>query len=339
MTATLAPSVWFPTVRCGSGTDVFTERLCAALNKHGIRAEITWLPHRAEYAPWTVPVPEPPPWANVVHVNSWLHPRFLPHHLPVITTLHFCVYDSALAPYKSLAQKLYHALWIRGVEEANLCRAHRVTAVSHYTAQVAKAALGLASIQVIHNGIDTQQFIPAHRETPNKPFRLLYVGNWSERKGVDLLGPILSVLGSDFELHYTADRDGLHRRYSLPSNCQCLGRLTGETLVRAYQEADALLFPSRLEGLPLATVEGMACELPVIASDATSLPEVVAHEVTGFLCPVDDRAAFIHAIRTLEQNPEVWKRMRIAARQRAEALFSLARMTEAYISMYKKVLT
>lgn len=37
------PAIWFPTVRTGTGTDVFTERLIAGLNERGIRAEITWL--------------------------------------------------------------------------------------------------------------------------------------------------------------------------------------------------------------------------------------------------------------------------------------------------------
>lgn len=90
------PAVWFPAVRAHSGADVFTERLAEGLRARGIRAEITWLPLRAEYAPWSVPVPKPPAWANIVHTNSWLHPRFLPPSFPVITTLHSCVHDPAL---------------------------------------------------------------------------------------------------------------------------------------------------------------------------------------------------------------------------------------------------
>ena len=65
------PAIWFPTVRTGTGTDVFTERLVEGLNQRGIRAEISWLPLRAEYAPWTVAVPKPPEWATVAHVNTW----------------------------------------------------------------------------------------------------------------------------------------------------------------------------------------------------------------------------------------------------------------------------
>lgn len=38
---------------------MFTKHLAAGLARRGVRAEITWLPLRAEYAPWTVPVPKP----------------------------------------------------------------------------------------------------------------------------------------------------------------------------------------------------------------------------------------------------------------------------------------
>ncbi len=80
------PAVWFPAVRAGTGSDKFTLQLCEALNARGIRAGITWLPHRAEYLPWTVRVPPVPGWANIVHVNTWLHPRFLPRGIPVVAT-------------------------------------------------------------------------------------------------------------------------------------------------------------------------------------------------------------------------------------------------------------
>ncbi|MFC4487103.1 glycosyltransferase [Tepidiphilus baoligensis] len=190
------PAVWFPNVRCHSGTDTFTERLCRALNAQGIRAEITWLPHRAEYAPWSVPVPKPPTWANVVHINSWLPPRFVPPGLPIVVTVHSSVHDPALLPYKSRLQALYHKHWIHPIEAANLARAHCVVAVSHYTAAQIEASFGIRDIQVIHNGIDCQAFAPVARTAPNRPFRLLYVGNWSARKGVDLLGPIMERLGN-----------------------------------------------------------------------------------------------------------------------------------------------
>ncbi len=330
-------AVWFPAVRAHSGADVFTERLCAGLNARGIRAEINWLPLRAEYAPWSVSVPRPPDWATVVHVNSWLHPRFLPRSLPVVSTLHSCVHDPQLRPYKSLSKALYHTIWIRRIEAANLRCAARVVAVSRYTAQAAQAIFGRRDIEVIYNGVDTDFFSPVARNQPHQPFRLLYVGNWDLRKGVDLFCPILQTLGEDFELLYTADRNGAHTPYALPANCQCIGRLNARDLVQAYQNADALLFPSRLEGLPLSVIEAMACGLPVIASDASSLPEVVEHGTTGLLCPMDDVDAFVTAARTLAQNPARWQAMRQAARSRAVDLFSAQEQLMCWIALYQSL--
>lgn len=321
------PAVWFPNVRCHSGTDTFTERLCRALNAQGIRAEITWLPHRAEYAPWSVAVPKPPAWANVVHINSWLPPRFVPPGLPIVVTVHSSVHDPALLPYKSRLQALYHKHWVHPIEAANLERAHCVVAVSHYTAGQVEASFGIHDIKVIHNGIDCQAFTPIARTAPNRPFRLLYVGNWRALKGVDLFTPVMERLGNGFMLQYTADRNDAHTRFRLPPNSVCLGRLAGNELVRAYQEADALLFPSRLEGLPLVPLEAMACGLPVIAAKTSSLPEVVEDGVTGFLCPQDAVQSFTDACQRLAQNVDSWRDMRLAARNQAIQFFSINHMT------------
>jgi glycosyltransferase involved in cell wall biosynthesis len=332
-----ALGVWFPAIRAHSGADVFTERLCTALNARGIRAEIHWLPLRAEYAPWSVPVPRPPGWATVAHVNSWLPQRFWPQGLPVVCTVHACVHDPALSPFKRPLQRLYHRFWIYHIERTALRHAQRTIAVSHYTAQAVAAAFGKLSIDVIPNGVDTGFFTPTNRERPNRPFQLLHVGNWIARKGVDLLAPILRELGKDFELVYTADRLGQHRRYPLPSNARCLGRLDAEGLRAAYTQADALLFPSRLEGLPLTVLEAMACGLPVIAASSSSLPEVVADGETGLLCPVDDVAAFVAAARRLQSDVGLWRTMRLAARERAVALFDEAKQVERYLDLYRQV--
>lgn len=331
-------AVWFPAVRCGSGADVFTERLAQALVQRGQRAEITWLPLRAEYAPWTVKNPRPPKWATIVHVNSWLHPCFLPRHLPVVSTVHHVVHDPGLRPFKQPLQALYHAVWIRHVEAANLQAASHVVAVSNYTAQAAHRAFGIARLDVIYNGVDTGFFSPIPRENPNNPFRLLFVGNWNRRKGVDLLAPIMRALGNDFQLIYTADRHGVHEQFPLPPNSRCLGHLTLERLREAYQSADALLFPSRLEGFGLAVAEAMACGLPVIAAATSSLPELVEHNHTGLLCPMDDVGAFVAAAQRLAADRALWQAMRQAARQRAVELFDEKRQVARWLDLYRSVI-
>ena len=183
----IRPAVWFPTVRTRTGTDVFTESLVAGLRRRGFYAEVTWLPHRAEYAPWTLARIDPPSWANVVHANSWLHSRFIPRNVPLVVTVHHCVHDPFFSPYKSLAQKLYHRVWIRNLELEMLNRADVVTTVSRYSVQSVERAFGRNEIQVIYNWVDTDSFLSTHRAEAHHPFRLLFVGSKNRRKGVDLL--------------------------------------------------------------------------------------------------------------------------------------------------------
>lgn len=338
MTSVREPAVWFPAVRAGTGTDVFTERLAAGLTRRGIRAEITWLPLRAEYAPWTVPVPKPPSWANVVHVNTWLHPRFIPNDLPVVATVHHAMHHPNVREHKGFARAAYHRLWIAPNERRVLQCANRVVAVSRFVANAAHETLVDVPMQVIYNGIDTERFQPPHQRVPHQPFRLLYVGGWKKMKGVDLLGPIMRELGAGFELHYTGGDAANKYKSGMPSNMHDIGRLKGdEAVIAAMQSADALLFPSRSEGFGLVAAEAMACGLPLIAAQGSSLEEIVESGVTGWLCKRDDVPAFVAACRRLCMETAGRTRMQMAAQARVLAEFSLDAMTRAYLAVYVSI--
>lgn len=330
------PAIWFPTVRTGTGTDVFTERLVAGLNERGIRAEITWLPLRAEYAPWTVAIPKPPEWATIAHVNTWLHSRFLPKNIPVVATLHHSIHDPALLPYKGWLRATYHRWWIAPNERRVMRRATKVTAVSQFVADMARKTLCDVPMQVIYNGIDTDRFRPGSRvRQPSEPFRLLYVGSWMARKGVDLLAPIMRELGEGFELHYTGGLVAEKDKPGMPENMHDLGRLSGDQVIAATQNADAFLFPSRSEGLPLVAIEAMGCGLPVVAMCGTAIEDVLEHGISGLLSARDDVLAFAEAARSLVNSPDLARRMSVAAREAAVNRFSEAAMLDAYCATYE----
>lgn len=339
-TAMPLPAVWFPAIRAGTGVDVFTIRLAEELRKRGLAARITWLPHRAEYIPWTVTRPRAPSWANIVHVNTWTHPRFLPPRLPIVATTHLCVHDPKLSPYKSLAQHCYHRYWIKPLEQRVMTRADQTIAVSNYTAERARNEFRVRGLKVIHNGVpDPSSTMSPMASEPNKPFRLLYVGNWSSRKGVDLLPEIMTSLGPDFELWYTADINGAHAKYGLPKNTKCIGRLSYPQLESIYRRVDALVFPTRLEGFGLVAAEAMIHGVPVVAGASDVLSEVVTHGVDGFLCAQDDVDGYVETIRNLASNNTVRSRMSEEAISSARAKFSLKGMVDRYIEVYCSVLS
>lgn len=328
-------AVWFPAIRCGTGTDVFTINLVKALNKQGIRAEITWLPLRAEYAPWTVKIPTPPKWATVVHISTWLHPRFIPKDLPVIATLHHSIHDDALTPYKGWLRAAYHRYWIRHIERATMQRANKVVAVSQFAAQVAQQKVINIPIDVIYNGIDTQRYQPPKERKLHHPFRLLYVGGWKTLKGIDLFPLIMEELGNDFVLHYTGGAAAEPDKSTMPNNMIDIGRLNEAQVIKAMQEADALLFPSRSEGLPLTVLEAMACGLPVIATRGSSLTEVIEDGENGILCKQDDMADFSQAAKKLAGDEVFYSYCSNENRRRAIQEFVFETMCTGYIYTYR----
>lgn len=334
------PAVWFPAIRTRSGTDVFTEQLIGGLRSRGLRAEVEWLPHRAEFAPASVFVPETPDWANVVHVNSWLPERFLPDQLPVVATVHLFVHDPVLASHKSLAQRLYHKAHIFPMECEVLERASAITAVSSYTADILRKRLGIERIEVIPNGIKLDgEFHPRSRTGPGSPFRLLFIGNWTKRKGSDLLWPIMEMLGDSFHLDILAARGRPKGVRALPPNVTWLPPARGAASVAHHcRESDALLLPSRGEGLPLAVLEAQACGLPVIASDCSAFPECVENGRNGTLCPVDDIEAFAAAAREMAASEQRWLAMRNHSLRWVRERFDFEKMLDTYIALYKRTL-
>src|SRR6267143_1674630 len=102
--------------------------------------------------------------------------------------------------------------------------------------------------------------------------------------------------------------------------------------------ADLFLLPSAMESFGLAALEAMACAVPVIASAAGGIPEVVEDGKTGFLAPPGDVATMTErALRVLE-NPAEHERMRRAAA--AHALeFSADRVVPRYEAIYEEVLS
>jgi len=85
--------------------------------------------------------------------------------------------------------------------------------------------------------------------------------------------------------------------------------------------ADVLVLPSRREGFPNTLLEGMALGLPVAASDADGIPELVVHGQTGLLHAVDDSATFTRDVERLAADGELRRRLGEAGRRRALAEF------------------
>lgn len=69
--------------------------------------------------------------------------------------------------------------------------------------------------------------------------------------------------------------------------------------------ADLYAHPSKREGLGLASLEAMACGLPLVTSNVQGIPDYVENGVTGFMCDPTDVDGFTDHLRRLVENPEL----------------------------------
>ncbi|HXF63751.1 MAG TPA: glycosyltransferase family 4 protein [Caldilineaceae bacterium] len=115
------------------------------------------------------------------------------------------------------------------------------------------------------------------------------------------------------------------------------GRVDEQTKLAFYGRADLLVSASLMEGFGLAVGEAMACGVPVVATAAGSLPELVEDGVTGLLVPPADQNALATAILYLLQNPVLARRLGQAASERIDRLFRWERTTQQTLALYQQL--
>ena len=112
-----------------------------------------------------------------------------------------------------------------------------------------------------------------------------------------------------------------------------------ETVARYYQAADLYLHPARAESFGLAPLEAMACGIPVVASDAGGIPEIVVNGETGMLFANGDANALAAAATLLLGDHERRASMGEVGRERVEREFTLRLQVERYLGWYAELAT
>jgi glycosyltransferase involved in cell wall biosynthesis len=107
-------------------------------------------------------------------------------------------------------------------------------------------------------------------------------------------------------------------------------------LVELYAEAEVAVVPSLYEGFSLPAVEAMACAVPLVATTAGALPEVVAE--AGLLVPPGDPEALARALGAALTDAGLRRRLGERGRARALTCFSWRRAAEATVEEYRTVI-
>lgn len=218
----------------------------------------------------------------------------------------------------SLATDVPGWLVERCVKEA--LTADWILAASEY-ARDSLVSIGVQPSRVIilPYGTDIARFCPATGKKDNKPFRILFVGQIGQRKGIKyLLEAFKRLRLPDAELVLAGGiagaGDGLRPYQGIFKHVQNVPHHEVHT---RFQDADIFVYPALHEGSAIAVYEALACGLPVITTPNAG--SVVRDGEEGFIVPVRDVEALMEKILLLYQNKELRNEMRLQARKRAES--------------------
>lgn len=290
-----------------------------------------------EYLPPLIPAVCKSEGVELIHATSDYGCLFRKVNRPLVITFHNFLLDRFMREYSTWAQKLHYRTDLLYLTKKTLKVANVVTAVSHFTADLVRSELGYqGNINVIYNGVDSERFIPGKRRQFG-PITVLFCGNPTLRKTAGLLPAIARLLNKNIVIQYTSGLRGETYRFS-SERLVSIGSIEHETMPAIYQQADMLLLPTVREGLPLAVIEAMASGLPVVATNCSSLPELVAHDKGGVLCDLGDAEQFASAINMLADSVESRRQMGAYNREKVEARFMLSQMTQAYKELFEQAL-
>ena len=291
--------------------------------------------------------------AQLAHSHTWYanlagHLAKLLHGVPHVATTHSL---EPSRPWKEeqLGGGYRVSSWC---ERVGLEGADAVIAVSGAMREevlAAYPALDPDAVQVILNGIDTEEYRPVEsraaleRYGVREPY-VLFVGRITHQKGLPtLLAAAPGLEGAQLVLAAGApDTEELARGTEaavarLDDVVWIEEMLPKEDVIELLSHATVFVCPSIYEPLGIVNLEAMACGTAVVASRIGGIPEVVVDGETGLLVPSEDPDALAVAINELVASPERAAAMGEAGRRRAVADFGWDRIAAQTVELYRSL--
>jgi glycosyltransferase involved in cell wall biosynthesis len=172
---------------------------------------------------------------------------------------------------------------VRASEEVEYDNASVIVVASTFAKQtLIDHGVDATKIRTIPLGVDSTKFAPRPR-VQNKPFRFIYVGAVSTRKGMPILIDAwreLGNLGAELWLVGAVHEDLRSSLENLP-RLRLFGHVNSCRVPEIMPECDVMVFPSFFDGFGLVILQAMACGLPVIASSASAGPDLIEAPGSG----------------------------------------------------------
>jgi glycosyltransferase involved in cell wall biosynthesis len=226
-----------------------------------------------------------------------------------------------------LEEKLSAATFVAVISSFN-----REYLVSHYGER------SRGKLVVVRCGVDAERFTrEIDCSTRREGFRIVCVASLQPYKGHQVLVDALARLRDrdvPFECLLVgegAERASIEeqvRRLDLADRVSLAGALRSGDVLRIFKTADVVALSSvvvasgQMEGIPVALIEALACEVPVVASRLSGIPELVIDGETGLLVDAGDADALADAIERLSRDPSLRRQLGAAGRAHVVAEFN-----------------
>ena len=212
---------------------------------------------------------------------------------------------------------------------------------SSYTAQtLAENGVPRDQIHIVPYGVDVTNY-PCRETAPRDadPFRIVWVGNMTQRKGLSyFLEAIASLPQENLEVlvcgHHAVERDVIES-YGIKSIRILRGLPTSE-LTQLMRTCDLFVLPSLAEGFAHVILEAMSSCLTVLTTGSTCAPDVLVDGKHGFIVPIRNSEALAAKISWGRTHRAELYQMGLAAAARAR-LFTWERFRRGVVSAYTKM--
>jgi colanic acid/amylovoran biosynthesis glycosyltransferase len=238
-----------------------------------------------------------------------------------------------------LREKLSDATFVAVISSFN-----REYLVRHYGERARR------KLVVVRCGVDTERFTrEIDCSTRPEGFRIACVASLQPHKGHHVLIDALARLRDrhvPFECVLAgegAERAAIEeqiRRLDLADRVSLVGAVRSGDVLRIVKTADVVVLSSvvvasgQMEGIPVALMEALACEVPVVASRLSGIPELVIDGETGLLVDAGDADALAGAIERLSRDPALRRRLGAAGRARVVSEFGERASAERLVALF-----
>lgn len=235
--------------------------------------------------------------------------------------------------------------------EARACKsATAITVPSKFHAQQITNRRGWPTerVRVIPNPISATIVKAAaefHRNGSNERV-VLYTGRLAPVKGIETLleaaklvraadPASMFVLAGPWQMPKPPAAYDIHLNKTSSIGIKWVGPKTQAELTQLYQRAALFVMPSYYESFSISVAEAMAFELPVVASNAGALPELISSETTGLLVPTMNPEELAKALLRLMSDNDLRARIACAGRNALLSRFSLEAIVAKTLDVYE----